>query len=246
MRLLILIGLISLNFTYAQVAESVTLRGVEYQFVGDSNAEYRVSGDYSSVDSNDLETYLHVFVRDAIVNGQDLDLSVDTGATYGSYFENGVQRFVGQNSLSFINYPRGRENIGASSFGSRRPGYAITVNRSLWDGFSEIKKRTIMYHEFGHALFLFDHLCEATGSWVRVEGGAGRDIIGGIMYDGTCHNDRVLLAQYCNGLVGYPLVPECDTGPDFRIWETKLNHFYNNFVSLGDRVSSKGADVIHD
>ena len=245
MRLLILIGLISLNFTYAQVAESVTLRGVEYQFVGDSNAELRVSGDYSSLDPNDLETYLDVFVRDAIVNGQDLDLAVDNGRTYGSYFEDRVQNFVQQNSLSFINYPEAHSNVAASSYSSQRQGYAITVNRDLWDDFSEDKRRDVMYHEFGHALLLFDHLCEATGNWVEVEGGAARDIVGGIMYDGTCENS-IILSQYCNGLHNLQLDPPCDSGADFRIWDHKLAHFYNSFISLGDRSSAKGPSVIHD
>lgn len=162
MRLLILISILSLNFTYAQMAESVTVRGVEYQFIDDSNAKYRTAGDYSSIVFDDLNTYLDVFVRDAILNEQDLNLASNDNTIHRIVYGSRIN--VPTNSIVFVpnTFYNNQRIAGSSWLQNGVPGFVITINEFYWNNASDREKFKLVYHELGHALLQFGHICNST------------------------------------------------------------------------------------
>ena len=267
MRLLILIGLISLNFAYAQMAESVTVRGVEYQFVGDSNAKYRVSGDYSSVDPTNLNTYLDVFVRDAIINGKDLNLAHNSRERHRIVYGSALNLSI--NSIVFVpnSFYSNQRIAGSSWLRAGVPGFLITINEQYWNSASDRDKFKLVYHELGHALLQLGHICNSTKaqvpsgprSWTWVTERA-------IMATAECLENFRVWSSYdgeyiprpgpgyevlgYNCLDSYP--GHCnDWGLDFRDLSDLMNNFYTETTPLGsirNSVSSKGGiiSVIHD
>ena len=263
MRLLILIGLISFNFTYAQMASSVTVRGVEYQFVGDSNAKYRVSGDYSSIVADDPNTYLDVFIRDAILNGKDLNLAHNNSNTYNIRY--GYNIAARMNSIRLVPsrfYNSGRIG-GSSCLAPGTAGFIITINEFIWGNFSDREKLSLIYHEFGHALLQYGHICHSTRGLVP-SGDSGRawawittraimataecletyGVYYGDVFEPRPGPGYEILGWNC--LDDYP--GHCDDwGLDFRDLNDLMNNFYTETTPIGDirnSISSKNGGII--
>ena len=245
-------------------ADKMNIQGTDYHFVGDSFSEYRSPGDYSTIDEEDLHSYLKLFIRDAIVAGQELGLD-PSGNT--SIFPVSHAR---QSRYRIYNVPRNDITFAPDDFygvtsgiqgGSYRDGardWVVVISRYEWNRASSIEKRRVVYHELGHALLHKNHSCKRTERW-EVSERQVRQISATQTATVVIPVGRYDLAVMGTGACG-PVVPwetlnytcdeeltslwasdtvrreRCVGGGefDFNIWQDRLTHLYNNAPSLSN------------
>ena len=230
----------SLSLHAQVVTNHITIGGERYEFVGDMNMDLRTqpprNGRYDNLRHTDLNTYLTSFIRDAIFNGEDLNLAVSNpnahytlGATGHAYPVNTVT-LVDHDSF----YGRG-ERVGGSSWGSWWPGFIVTISDTYWNWVDSRGKLKLFYHEFGHALLRKDHICDTTEAWVTPDGGRSHQLhenILNIMGTGTCDRRYVdnrgqrgpgynQIGMYCA-----PTKQNCESYGDYNFlnWDSLLDH----------------------
>ena len=262
---IVLFLLMSLSIHAQVVTNHITIGGERYEFVGDMNMELRTQPQrpirYSSLRHDDLNTYLMSFVRDAIYNGEDLNLAVNDPYSQYVLGGSGITSLI--NTMRFVDHDSfyGRSSrTGGSSWGSWYPGFIITVSDRIWNWVNSRGKLTLMYHELGHALLRKDHLCDTTEAWVTPNGGLSFQLhedIFGIMATGACDtraggSGYNLIGRFCA-----PGKSNCESFGeyDFTQWDDLLDHFYGTHVPLRrpggsvGRATGKGGRVlqpIHD
>ena len=250
----IILFLLISAFSFAQM-NTITIQGDDYQFVGNHMMEYRTSTTEYSIDESDPSSYIDDFIRDAILNEQDLDL-VPTNNRYANI----VYGYALTLRLNTVTLVPSRWYLGKTIQGSSwvpNGGYIITINQDRWNIIDSDEKFRLMYHELGHALLNFGHVCQYTVYWDRNEYGHGQSFTdGGIMSTGECHPSAegpgsVRAGLRCNSdalncsntyLYGRPW------GYNFRVRADILEHFYTETTPLYTIVSrsGKGSGVIHD
>ena len=253
MRKLILLMLMTLSLHAQTVTNHITIRGERYEFIDDMNLDYRTQPlrpvRYARLDHNNLDTYLTTFIRDAIYNGEDLNLGRSIDVNY-----NGV--ILPVNSMTFVDSEAfyGGRRIGGSSWRSWYPGFIITINQQYWRGVGNRDKLKLFYHELGHALLMKDHICDVTQAWTTRDGGRSHQNYGdilGIMATGACDTRNGGSGYNQIGLWCAPTTSICTTSGeyDFTQWNDLLRHFYSTHNPLrapGGSVGKSGPDVIHD
>jgi len=106
--------------------------------------------DYESVDPDDLQTYWNLFVEDV--------KCTRGGPDYGILNEQVLVRFVVQTPEQMASGVT-PDHAGFSTF----LGYCnnsvvdISVIRDYWEDYSEIQKLWLIYHEFGHDVYRYEH-----------------------------------------------------------------------------------------
>ena len=215
---IVLFLLMSINL-YAQ-ADKMTIRGVAYEFVGDSFSDFRTPH-YRDIDPTNPSSYLNSFVRYAIHFGANLDLTNDNyglSLDFSTTTTPGATISVRRNQITFVSsatyapysmtLPDGRvASPAASSWGSLHGGYSITVNRDVWNVIDDEDKASLMFHEFGHALLHADHVCE------RQIFDEGRWVVNAVMSTGTCATWNSPRTIY-----------------DFSTEQGYLSHFFNEIT----------------
>lgn len=178
-RLIVLLLFCAFANAQAEPVSSVSIGGVEYEFVGDNNAWFRVDdvwwktvhtvGDLNGpilAENEDeiTESYVRAVVREGIINGIDLNLSVgDFTRNILRVSPTSESVIVPDNSVTFVDpsfYPN--PLVGGSSWDSSEPGFIITLNRDHWNRISYTAKVDLMFHELGHAIYGFGHVCHHT------------------------------------------------------------------------------------
>ena len=236
----------------------MTIGGVKYEFVGNSFSDYRVEN-YSDIDTSDPLSYIHAFVRDGILNEQDLNLGGNSREAISFTGLNRQRQRLYRNTITFVDQDAfyvGR-SIYATSYQSTCPGYILTINEQVWNTLNDFAKRRLMYHEFGHALLSKEHVCEATSTYIEAQA----KIVNyeSIMLGGECSPiERLTLNCPPNRNLdggftthGYieRLYGPCGSGYDFSQWRSLLSHFYDAHIPLRPSpcVSGKGQiNIIHD
>lgn len=245
MRYILLLLVVSLQ---AQVT-TFSIRDVEYQIV--DGMEYYTTprpnlNPYSDIDIDNLDTYVHAFVKDAILSGKSLDLSVSGRSLLTQYATKvgtqtirGYEVTIADNSVNFVDgdgFYLGL-NIGGSSWNSVQPGFRITINRDLYYTHTsyqtDTNKRELMYHELGHALLHRAHVCSYSA--IRIDTGTYE--VPSIMSTGSCGR---YFSDWNPGEV---------TGYDMSVWKQAIQYMYDTVVLL-PRASisskSKTPNVIHN
>jgi len=106
--------------------------------------------DYESVDQDDLSTYWNLFVEDVICSRG--------GPDYGTLNEQVLVRFVVQTPEQLASGVT-PDHAGFSTF----IGYCnnsvvdISVIRDYWEDYSAVQQLWLMYHEFGHDVYRYEH-----------------------------------------------------------------------------------------
>ena len=106
--------------------------------------------DYNSVNQDDLTTYWNLFVEDV--------KCTRGGPDYGSLNEQVLVRFVFQTPEQLASGVT-PDHAGFSTF----IGYCnnnvvdISVIRDYWEDYTEIQQLWLMYHEFGHDVYRYEH-----------------------------------------------------------------------------------------
>ena len=106
--------------------------------------------DYESVDQDDLSTYWNLFVEDVICSRG--------GPDYGILNEQVLVRFVVQTPEQLASGVT-PDHAGFSTF----IGYCnnsvvdISVIRDYWEDYSAVQQLWLMYHEFGHDVYRYEH-----------------------------------------------------------------------------------------
>ena len=240
--------IILLLFCLSANAQVSTMRlyGESFTFVGDSFSEFRSPGDYSSIDENDLNSYLRLFVRDAIVTGLDLGLDITNNRDQVSLYrrQTGVRINVLNNSVNLVDEefygsytvtsttgPDRTYRVGGSSWRDGWREFIITVNRHVWNTIDSSKKRQLMYHEFGHALLHRAHDCVKTNKWYYNNSTDwGRVEYRAIMYTGACSRSTTI-TEICHPYIEEYVTTGCsgvNSGYDFSRWEDKVRHIHNS------------------
>ena len=248
----IILFLLISAFSFAQM-NTITIQGDDYQFVGNHMMEYRTSTTEYSIDESDPSSYIDDFIRDAILNEQDLDL-VPTNNRYANI----VYGYALTLRLNTVTLVPSRWYLGKTIQGSSwvpNGGYIITINQDRWNIIDSDEKFRLMYHELGHALLMKDHICDVTEAWTTPDGGRSHQLhedILGVMATGACDTryggpGYNLIGRYCA-----PTKQNCQSFGeyDFIQWDDLLTHFYathNPLRAPGGTITSKGGpDVIHD
>ena len=205
----------------------MTIRGVSYQFVGDSFEKYRTPRtnsdgfyelDWAEINSGNLESFVKAFVHDAITHGANLDLSDSA-----------------RNRLVFADLPEG---IGGTSSGSQQPGYRIIIGRHVWNVdlprfYSNnrliIERTKLIYHELGHALLHAGHICD-------VQVGIGAPSYYAVMATGTCAGE--------NGGPGYSF--QETHGYNLSTIEGLIDHLFETLILLPNSQAAKGPRIIYN
>ena len=257
----------SLSIHAQVVTNHITIRGERYEFVDDMNLDYRTQPQrpvrYARLDHNDLNTYLTVFIRDAIFNEENLNLSVNYPNTLITLGRTG--RSYPINTLTLVDHDSfyGRDNrVRASSWGSLFPGFLVTISDLYWNGSSSRDKLRVFYHELGHALLWKDHVCDVTQAWTTPDGGRSHQLRGrngilpGIMSTGECEPQYGGSGYRRIGLWCAPTKQNCESFGeyDFLQWDDLLRHFYDVHRQLTTNrgsvpITGKGTRVfqpIHD
>ena len=98
-----------------------------------NNINYVVVGSMN----DDPDLYFYSFLKDAERYGYDFSEEVGT--------------------LDLVNFlPSG---VRGRSYNSCAPGYDVDINQYLWARDNFLRKKTNIYHEFGHALLNLRHAC---------------------------------------------------------------------------------------
>ena len=236
-------------------ADKMNIQGTDYHFVGDSFSEYRSPGDYSTIDEEDLHSYLKLFVRDAIVDGQELGLdpSGNTSIFPVAYVTQTRYEIynVGRNNITFApdDFYGTTSGIQGASYRDGARDWVVVINRYEWNRASSIDKRRIVYHELGHALLHKNHSCKRTYSRkitsYGIRGGITVPLTFSVSEDwammgtGACRDESRNLWETLNLACDEELVPfisrsSCtnDGAFDFSIWQDRLTHLFNNAPSL--------------
>jgi len=106
--------------------------------------------DYKSVDENDLSTYWNLFVEDV--------KCTRGGPDYGALNTQVLVRFVVQTPEQMASGVT-PDHAGFSTF----IGYCnnsvvdISVIKDYWEDYSEVQQLWLMYHEFGHDVYRYEH-----------------------------------------------------------------------------------------
>ena len=106
--------------------------------------------DYKSVDENDLSTYWNLFVEDV--------KCTRGGPDYGALNSQVLVRFVVQTPEQMASGVT-PDHAGFSTF----IGYCnnsvvdISVIKDYWEDYSEVQQLWLMYHEFGHDVYRYEH-----------------------------------------------------------------------------------------
>ena len=142
------------------VSAQLNIRGTEYTIISDmgienitvprTNEERFPELDWTAIESGDFTSIVKAFVRDAVTHDVVLDLDDSRH----------VMRFLPSTNFD--------EGIGASSFSSLIPGYNIWINQDHWNSIIDqhrgesagVRKIKLIYHELGHGLLHYDHVCE--------------------------------------------------------------------------------------
>ena len=209
----------------------LNIRGTEYTLLDDmgipnitvarNEATRFPELNWTEINNGNLDSFVKAFVRDAVVNRAELDLSDN-------------RRILEFRPPTFWSDPR----IGGSSYGSIAPGYDILINRDVWDrvfpmlypdrvGIAQVQ---LIYHELGHALLHAGHVCDV---WV------GSTSHYAVMATGTCAGE--------NGGPGYRF--QEDHGYNLsRIegWIQHLFDFEDVYELSRSQATRKGPDVIND
>ncbi len=107
--------------------------------------------DYSVADEDDLFSYWDLFVNDVICSRG--------GPDYGSLNTSVNLSFEVQTEEQFASGNGGPDHAGYSTFA----GYCnpervfISVTRDYWEDYTELQKLWLMYHEFGHDVYRYEH-----------------------------------------------------------------------------------------
>ena len=226
-------------------ADKMNIQGTDYHFVGDSFSEYRSPGDYSTIDEEDLHSYLKLFVRDAIVDGQELGLdpSGNTSIFPVAYVTQTRYEIynVGRNNITFApdDFYGTTSGIQGASYRDGARDWVVVINRYEWNRASSIDKRRIVYHELGHALLHKNHSCKRTYSRkitsYGIRGGITVPLTFSVSEDwammgtGACRDESRNLWETLNLACDEELVPfisrsSCtnDGAFDFSIWQDRL------------------------
>ena len=243
-----------ISFVGFSQATKMNIQGTDYHFVGDSFSEYRSPGDYSTIVEDDLVSYVKVFIRDAIVDGQELglDLTNDVRRVTLNYRNRVFE--VRNNSISFTpnSFYGTTSGIQGASYRDGTPQWIILISRFEWDREPAIEKRRIAYHELGHALLHKEHSCKTTEHREIVRYHTVGNTVApaefriinswAVMATGACRDDTKDLWETLNYTCQEGLAPfinrnDCVGGGefDFRIWRDRLTHLYNNAPTLGVR-----------
>lgn len=254
-NIIYLLLILTSNFSFSQV-ESMTIRGVEYMFVGDSFMEYRDGRIIHPYYTNNLMLYVQPFVENAILAGENLDLGETI--TTGGYMLDGLESPLLHNTIVFGDGYYGEtvsNNIGGTSFFTLYPGFSITINRYWWDRYDEISRRKLIYHELGHGLLHRGHDCDATLSRnaQRV-----RFYERSIMATGACGYYNIIGERCPDDSESWCV----DWGRNFSLWSVLWNDFKSkeiylpgSYLAPGGAYAGKSApfqgklqpqDIIHD
>lgn len=107
--------------------------------------------DYSLADEDDLYTYWNLFVEDVKCSRG--------GPDYGTLNKQVLLSFEVQSEEEFASGNGGPDHAGYSTFA----GYCnpekvvISVTRQYWEDYTELQKLWLMYHEFGHDVYRYEH-----------------------------------------------------------------------------------------
>ena len=256
MKYILLLFIVCFSLNAQTPASSMTIGGVDYEFVGDSFSSYRLS-DYSDINPDDPLSYIHAFVRDAIVNEQDLNLGGNSRETITFTGLSRQRHTLNRNTITFVDQATfyAGNTVYATSYQSTCPGYILTINRGVWnDDLTDFEKRRLMYHEFGHALLNKEHVCESTATYSS----ALSKLVNheAMMLGGDCDEiNRIGLVCPEDRLVNPDIIERvyggtCSNEVDFSRWDDLLSHFYARHIPLRGGVcgtSSKGqSSIIHD
>lgn len=107
--------------------------------------------DYDAADEDDLYSYWDLFVADV--------LCTRGGPDYGALNTNVSLSFEIQTQEQIATGNGGPDHAGYSTFA----GYCsasnvfISVTRDYWEDYTELQKLWLMYHEFGHDVYRYEH-----------------------------------------------------------------------------------------
>ena len=246
---------------HAQIT-TMTIQGDEYTFVGNSFSEWRTprtgattEDQYPEIVSTDLDTYLMAFVKDAILEGKDLDLAhrgqisdnllrTPWFLELPNYMDLLRPRYDDTNYLVFANRPAG---VAGSSFNSVDVGYRIEIDPTLWNslnpgiilvnfGHTLFERRLrLMFHELGHALLHYDHRCVARRQWISIRPSSGSRQLG--------YYVAIMGTAECGYLSDFER-----TDSDLGTFSVSRDEFFSDFriLSASPRPSStKGRGLKH-
>ena len=210
------------NAIHAQL----NISGTEYVLVGDLAAQYNTPRtdesfsdvNWAEVNAGDLTSIVRAFVRDATTHGAEMDLSDS-------------RHFIGVVSSTNWNFRSTdpKRQPAATSVGSRDPGFSVDINEYWWNRSTNREKIELVYHELGHGLLHFDHVCDY--AW-RFDTNRVYTYFA-IMKTGTCGST---IDDYNDVSSRYG---------EFFI-EDLLDHFFYESPQLPPLYSRKGPDVIHN
>lgn len=107
--------------------------------------------DYNLADEDDLYTYWNLFVEDV--------LCTRGGPNYGTLNTSVNLRFEIQTPEQFASGNGGPSHAGYSTFAGfcNNESVVISVTRDYWEDYTELQKLWLMYHEFGHDVYRYEH-----------------------------------------------------------------------------------------